>query len=454
MQGHTVQLPTKGLLEESNLILYETSSVVVSEKFSFSIAQEALLRGSSSSDEQELVAKQNCMSVLKNVALRHWQGHSKPPLGALPVDLNVVLTRGVSTLRGNNQIMPENETSLEKGIRCGISTCSPVSPPWRCFTFEEITSATNNFHSENIIGKGGYAKVYRGTLADGQVIAIKKITQSGAEEQREKEFLVEIGIMAHVSHPNTTPLLGFCLEGGLHLIFNFYPNGSLASLLHGTRLKFFEWPLRYKVAIGIARGLTYLHKYCRRRIIHRDIKASNILLDADFEPQISDFGLAKWLPTQWTHHSVTPVEGTFGYLAPEYFMHGIVDEKTDVYSFGVLLLEIISGRHPVDSTQQSLVLWARPFLESKNTHELVDPALRGSYDNHQMHCMVITAEKCVRQSSISRPVMSQVLELLTVGHNPDPSNCWKLEVSGSLDARTFWQLKDVKRESGDEGNAR
>ncbi|XP_021803390.1 receptor-like cytosolic serine/threonine-protein kinase RBK1, partial [Prunus avium] len=182
-------------------------------------------------------------------------------------------------------------------------------------------------------------------------------------EDRVGDFLGELGIIAHISHPNAARLLGFGIDGGLHLVLQFSPHGSLASLLFGSE-ESMDWKVRFKVAVGIAEGLRYLHHECHRRIIHRDIKASNILLTEDYEAQISDFGLAKWLPEKWTHHVVFPIEGTFGYLSPEYFMHGIVDEKTDVFAYGVLLLELITGRRAVDSTQQSLVIWAKPLLDA------------------------------------------------------------------------------------------
>ncbi|CAI0402903.1 unnamed protein product [Linum tenue] len=188
-----------------------------------------------------------------------------------------------------------------------------------------------------------------------------------------------------------------------------------------------EWDTRYRIALGVARGLHYLHKCCKHRIIHRDIKASNVLLGPDYEPQITDFGLAKWLPNKWTHHAVIPIEGTFGYLAPEYFMHGIVDEKTDVYSFGVLLLEIISGRRPVDSSMQNLLLWAKPLMESGNVAELADPKLEGKYEADQMYRVVLTASYCVRQSAAWRPSMSEVLELLTTGQqDSEVAKSWRI----------------------------
>ncbi|KAL2502307.1 putative receptor-like serine/threonine-protein kinase [Forsythia ovata] len=282
----------------------------------------------------------------------------------------------------------------------------------RCFTYQEIANATNNFHSENLVGQGGYSEVYKGVLDNGCSIAVKRLTKDNTNANKEKEFLIELGIIGHINHPNTAHLVGCCIENGLYLIFKFYPNGTLSSALHGQTCKSLDWPVRYRIALGVARGLHYLHKCCKHRIIHRDIKASNVLLAPDYEPQISDFGLAKWLPNKWTHHAVIPIEGTFGYLAPEYFMHGIVDEKTDIFAFGVLLLEIITGRRPVDS-EQSLLLWARPIMESGNLTQLADPKLEGKYDMDQLHRVVLTASCCVRQSSIWRPSMTEVLQLLT-----------------------------------------
>ncbi|XP_052198694.1 probable receptor-like serine/threonine-protein kinase At5g57670 [Diospyros lotus] len=299
-------------------------------------------------------------------------------------------------------------------------------PLLRCFSYEEISTATNNFHPDNLVGRGGYSEVYRGDLEDGNVIAVKRLAKDNRDEKKEKEFLMELGIIGHVNHPNTAALVGCCIENGLHLIFNFSPNGTLASALHGKTDKPLEWPVRYKIALGVARGLHYLHKCCKHRIIHRDIKASNVLLGPDYEPQISDFGLAKWLPSKWTHHAVIPIEGTFGYLAPEYFMHGIVDEKTDVFAFGVLLLEIITGRRPVDSSRQNLLLWAKPLMESGNISELVDLRLEGRYDSDQMHRVLLAASYCVRQSSIWRPPMSEVLELLTYGDESEVSQSWRM----------------------------
>ncbi|KAL6331683.1 hypothetical protein AAG906_014333 [Vitis piasezkii] len=321
-------------------------------------------------------------------------------------------------------LSPFNLSGRKRNER--LSDKEKHQPLLRCFSYEEISKATNNFHPDNMVGQGGYSEVYRGHLDNGQIVAVKRLAKDNADENKEKEFLIELGIIGHVCHPNTANLVGCCIENGLHLIFNFSPNGTLSSALHGKTGKPLEWPDRYKIATGVARGLHYLHKCCKHRIIHRDIKASNVLLGSDFEPQISDFGLAKWLPNKWTHHSVIPIEGTFGYLAPEYFMHGIVDEKTDVFAFGVLLLEIITGRRPVDSSKQNLLLWAKPLMESGDIYELADPKLGGKYDVEQMYRLVLTASYCVRQTSIWRPSMSEVLALLTDGGDSAVARRWRV----------------------------
>ncbi|KFK27308.1 hypothetical protein AALP_AA8G365600 [Arabis alpina] len=299
-------------------------------------------------------------------------------------------------------------------------------PLIQSFTYNEISKATNDFHQENIVGIGGYSEVYRGDLWDGRRIAVKRLTKESGDMNKEKEFLTELGIISHVSHPNTALLLGCCVERGLYLVFRFSENGNLYSALHENENGSLDWPIRYKIAVGVARGLHYLHKHCSHRIIHRDIKSSNVLLGPDYEPQITDFGLAKWLPNKWTHHAVIPVEGTFGYLAPESLMQGTVDEKTDIYAFGILLLEIITGRKPVNPSQKHILLWAKPSMETGKTRELVDPKLEDKYDEHQMNRLVLTASHCVQQSPILRPTMTQVLELLTNGNEAEIAKSWRM----------------------------
>ncbi|XP_057466569.1 probable receptor-like serine/threonine-protein kinase At5g57670 [Actinidia eriantha] len=354
--------------------------------------------------------------------------------------------------RSFEEELPKESDSSEEGnsetSKSFSRTDSSRRPTWKCFSFEEIFDSTDGFCSENMVGKGGYAEVYRGILADGEAIAVKRLTKaaSSTDERKEKEFLTEIGTLGHVSHPNVSSLLGCCTDNGLYLIFQFSSKGSVASLLHDENLPPMDWKTRYKIAIGTAKGLHYLHKDCPRRIIHRDIKSSNILLTTDYEPQISDFGLAKWLPSQWTHHSIIPIEGTFGHLAPEYFMHGVVDEKTDVFAFGVFLLEIISGKRPVDGSHQSLHSWAKPILNKGEIEKLVDPRLEGAYvNNEQLHRLAFAASLCIRASSTWRPTMSEVLEvMLELGEIEREK--WKMPEGEEEDQEEFWGFEDLECE--------
>ncbi|GMH23258.1 hypothetical protein Nepgr_025101 [Nepenthes gracilis] len=318
-------------------------------------------------------------------------------------------------------------------------------PTWKCFSYKEIFLATNGFSSDNLVGKGGHAEVYKGILSDGETVAVKKLIKESIEERREREFLTEIGTIGHVFHRNVSLLLGICIDNGLFLIFPFSPNGSVASRLHDGDTRALEWEKRFKIAIGTAQGLHYLHKGCQRRIIHRDIKASNILLDEDFEPQISDFGLAKWLPTQWTHHSLLPIEGTVGYLAPEYFSHGIVDEKTDVFAFGVFLLELISGKRPVDAHHRSLRTWAEPLLKKGEIEKLVDPKLGGAVDHGEVKRLAFAASLCIRASSIWRPAMGQVLEIMASG-DIDRER-WEMPEKEERQENKLWGFEDLEFES-------
>ncbi|KAA8527517.1 hypothetical protein F0562_034768 [Nyssa sinensis] len=303
----------------------------------------------------------------------------------------------------SRQDLPELSPPLDTEFYCFKSS-------WKNFSLSELQTATNNFSNDNLIGEGGYSEVYKGHLQDGQLVAIKRLIR-GTPEEMTADFLSELGILVHVNHPNIANVIGYGVEGGMNLVLHLSPHGSLASLLTGAKEKL-EWGIRYKIAVGASEGLSYLHEGCQRRIIHRDIKAANILLTEDFDPQISDFGLAKWLPDQWTHITASQFEGTFGYLPPEFFMHGIVDEKTDVYAYGVLLLELITGRLALDKSQKSLLIWAKPLLANNNIKDLVDPSLAGAYDSEQMNRMVSIASLCIHQSSIERPQMSKVVRML------------------------------------------
>ncbi|OIT37715.1 PREDICTED: receptor-like cytosolic serine/threonine-protein kinase RBK1 [Nicotiana attenuata] len=326
---------------------------------------------------------------------------------------SIPLLGGYETILPKNirRILSKNKSAEEESSDCDDDSVIP-KPSWRNFSYRDLAEATDNFNQDNLIGQGGHAEVYKGCLPDGQIVAVKKITkQEKNDEDKVDDFLSELGIIAHINHPNAAKLIGYSADGGLYLVLQFLPHGSISTLLHGSEERL-EWEIRYKVAVGVAEGLHYLHCDCQKRIIHRDITASNILLTEDYEPQISDFGLAKWLPEKWVHHVVSPIEGTFGYMAPEYFMHGIVNEKTDVFAFGVLLLELITGRRAVDSYRKSLVMWAKPLLENNSIKEIADPRLGDAYDVVEMKRAMFTALTCLHNLPDMRPYMKKVVQLL------------------------------------------
>ncbi|CAN4093618.1 unnamed protein product [Withania somnifera] len=258
--------------------------------------------------------------------------------------------------------------------------------------------------------------MHKGVLSDGSIVAVKSL-KSGSG-QGEREFQAEVEIISRVHHRHLVSLVGYCISDGRRmLVYEFVPNGTLEYHLHGKGRPVMEWELRLKIALGSAKGLAYLHEDCHPRIIHRDIKGANILLDNNYEAMVTDFGLAKLTEDNNTHVS-TRVMGTFGYLAPEYASSGKLTEKSDVFSFGVMLLELITGRRPLDTTnklmEDSLVDWARPFLtkalEENNYDELVDPRLEGKYDPDELHRMVACASASVGHSARRRPKMSQWLK--------------------------------------------
>ncbi|KAE8701306.1 putative proline-rich receptor-like protein kinase PERK11 [Hibiscus syriacus] len=286
------------------------------------------------------------------------------------------------------------------------------------FTYEELIEATSGFSEHNLLGEGGFGCVYKGMLVDGREVAVKQLKIGGG--QGEREFRAEVDIISRVHHRHLVSLVGYCIsENQRLLVYDYVPNNTLHYHLHGRGWPVMDWEVRVKVAAGSARGIAYLHEDCHPRIIHRDIKSSNILLHNNFDAQVSDFGLAK-LALDSNTHVTTRVMGTFGYMAPEYATSGKLTEKSDVYSFGVVLLELITGRKPVDDTQplgdESLVEWARPLLAEAIEHEvfeeLVDPRLGNNYVKHEMFRMVEAAAACVRHSAARRPRMSQVVRAL------------------------------------------
>ncbi|KAH6791872.1 Protein kinase superfamily protein [Perilla frutescens var. hirtella] len=312
------------------------------------------------------------------------------------------------------------------------------------FTYQELSEATNGFLENNVLGEGGFGCVYKGTLVDGREVAVKQLKVGGG--QGEREFRAEVEIISRIHHRHLVSLVGYCISDHQRLlVYDYVPNNTLHYHLHDKGKLVMDWASRVKVAAGAARGLAYLHEDCQPRIIHRDIKSTNILIDNNFEARVADFGLAKIaLELELHTHVSTRVMGTFGYLAPEYASTGKLTEKSDVFSFGVVLLELITGRKPVDASQplgdESLVEWARPLmteaLDKEEFGELVDARLEDNFIPSEMFRVIEAAAACVRHLASKRPRMSQVVRALdSMEEMADLNNGMKPGQSGIFSSR-------------------
>ncbi|XP_057804635.1 probable LRR receptor-like serine/threonine-protein kinase At1g56140 [Salvia miltiorrhiza] len=282
------------------------------------------------------------------------------------------------------------------------------------FSYAELRAATDDFNPSNKLGEGGFGPVYKGKLGDGRLVAVKQL--SVASHQGKSQFVAEIATISAVQHRNLVKLYGCCIEGDKRLlVYEYLENKSIDQVLFGNGTVHLDWKTRSDICMGVARGLAYLHEESRLRIVHRDVKASNILLDSDLVPKLSDFGLAKLYDDKKTHIS-TRVAGTIGYLAPEYAMRGHLTEKADVFSFGVVALEIVSGRLNSDSTLEAekiyLLEWAWNLHENNKEIELVDPTLH-EYDVDEVRRIIDVALLCTQASPGLRPMMSRVVAMLS-----------------------------------------
>ncbi|KAF7127146.1 hypothetical protein RHSIM_Rhsim11G0101400 [Rhododendron simsii] len=292
------------------------------------------------------------------------------------------------------------------------------------FTLRDLELATNRFSKENVLGEGGYGVVYRGRLINGNPVAVKKLLNNLG--QAEKEFRVEVEAIGHVRHKNLVRLLGYCIEGTHRLlVYEYVNNGNLEQWLHGAMRQHghLTWEARMKVLLGTAKALAYLHEAIEPKVVHRDIKSSNILICDDFNAKVSDFGLAKLLGAGKSHIT-TRVMGTFGYVAPEYANTGLLNEKSDVYSFGVVLLEAITGRDPVDygrpAQEVNLVDWLKMMVGNRRSEEVVDPSIETRPSTRALKRALLTALRCVDPDSDKRPKMSQVVRMLESEEYPIP----------------------------------
>ncbi|KAL9270382.1 putative serine/threonine-protein kinase PBL7 [Drosera capensis] len=286
------------------------------------------------------------------------------------------------------------------------------------FTYKELELATDGFSETNVIGNGGFGVVYRGVLGDGTVAAIKVMRREG--KQGERAFRIEVDLLSRLNSPYLVELLGYCADQNHRLlIFEFMPNGSLQQHLHSRHIypRPLDWGSRLRIALDCARALEYLHEHATPSIIHRDFKCSNVLLDDDFRAKVSDFGLAKLGSDKINGRISTRVLGTTGYLAPEYVSTGKLTTKSDVYSYGVVLLQLITGRVPIDTRRSPgehvLISWALPRLTSRDeVIEMVDPALKGHYTKKDLIQIAAIAAVCVQPEADYRPLMTDVVQSL------------------------------------------
>ncbi|CAK9310023.1 unnamed protein product [Citrullus colocynthis] len=308
---------------------------------------------------------------------------------------------------------------VETGLGSGLESIS-ASTTLVKFTFDEIKRATRNFSRDNIIGRGGYGNVYKGVLSDDSEVALKRFKNCSAAG--DAIFAHEVEVISSVRHVNLVALRGYCIattpmEGHQRIIVcDLMKNGSLYDHLFGFSDKRLSWPIRQKIALGTARGLAYLHYGAQPAIIHRDIKASNILLDENFDPKVADFGLAKFTPEGMTHLS-TRVAGTMGYVAPEYALYGQLTERSDVYSFGVVLLELLSGRKALgvrshDSQPFLVTDWAWSLVREQKAMDVIEEGMPELGSPEVVEKYVLIAVLCSHPQLYARPTMDQVVKML------------------------------------------
>ncbi|XP_050372623.1 probable LRR receptor-like serine/threonine-protein kinase At1g56140 isoform X1 [Argentina anserina] len=310
------------------------------------------------------------------------------------------------------------------------------------FDFPTLKKATKNFHQNNLLGRGGFGPVYRGKLKDGRSIAVKRLSLDKSQ-QGETEFLAEVRLITSVQHRNLVQLVGCCSHGPQRLlVYEYMKNKSLDHIIYGKSDLFLNWRTRFQIILGIARGLQYLHEDSPLRIIHRDIKASNILLDEKFQPRIGDFGLARFFPEDQAYLSTT-FAGTLGYTAPEYAIRGELSEKADIYSFGVLVLEIISGRKNTDlnleSEMQYLPEYAWKLYERSKVTDLLDPKLQDDgFEAKDIMQAINVAFLCLQPHANLRPPMSDIVAMLTC----------KVQITGILPMKpAFLERRRTKDEN-------
>ncbi|KAJ0558919.1 putative protein kinase RLK-Pelle-SD-2b family [Helianthus annuus] len=324
-----------------------------------------------------------------------------------------------------------------RGLKRALNSSLIVSGAPVSYHFRDLQNSTNQF--SELLGTGGFGSVYKGSLADGTLIAVKKLDR--ILPHGEREFATEVNTIGSMHHMNLVHLFGYCSEGAQRLlVYEFMTNGSLDKWLfvsHKTRERLLEWSTRFHIAVGTAQGIAYFHEQCRNRIIHCDIKPENILLDENFSPKVSDFGLAKLMGRE---HSqvVTMVRGTRGYLAPEWISNRPVTVKTDVYSYGMLLLEIVGGRRNLDMSFDAdnffFPGWAFQEMRNGDAMKVADRRLEGAVDEGELLRALKVGFWCIQDDVSMRPSMSEVVMMLEgsveVNEPPMPQSVFELIEEG------------------------
>ncbi|CAN6205608.1 unnamed protein product [Urochloa humidicola] len=341
------------------------------------------------------------------------------------------------TRKMNSMEEPEN---MDEVLR--LWRIEDTSSEFSLYDFSQIVDATDNFSPKSKLGEGGFGPVYKGIFPDGQELAIKRL--SARSRQGLTEFKNEIQVIAKLQHRNLVRLLGCCIhEEEKMLIYEYLTNKSLDHFIFDPiRRESLKWKRRSKIVEGIAQGLLYLHNHSRLRIIHRDLKASNILLDSELNPKISDFGMARIFPSDATQATASRLVGTFGYMAPEYASDGLLSIKSDVFSFGVLLLEIISGKRSsgfqYNGEFYNLLEYAWQLWEGRRWNEFIDQSFGDEYEPEELMKYLAVALMCVQEKTIDRPTMCDVVAILssdgiTLPELKQPAYCYaKLDVSVNI----------------------
>ncbi|KAI4366665.1 hypothetical protein MLD38_022512 [Melastoma candidum] len=350
----------------------------------------------------------------------------KPIVPVVTVTPATTTTTSTATTRSNVTTTATYSSNVESTPSTPqFSAELKIASHLRKFAFNDLKSATRNFRPESLLGEGGFGCVFKGWIEEngtapvkpgtGLTVAVKTLNQEGL--QGHKEWIAEISYLGNLRHPNLVKLIGYCIEDEQRLlVYEFMPRGSLENHLFRRSLPL-PWSIRIKIALAAARGLAFLHEEAERAVIYRDFKTSNILLDADYNAKLSDFGLAKDAPEGDKTHVSTRVMGTYGYAAPEYVMTGHLTSKSDVYSFGVVLLEMLTGRRSMDKNrpngEHNLVEWAKPHLEDrKRLFRLIDPRLEGHFSIKGAQKTAQLAALCLRRDPRLRPGMTEVVEAL------------------------------------------